>query len=240
MPDIAVIKLGSTFPDIAERLGDFEDWFVDGLSPEAASITVVDADAGERLPDPDAISGAVLTGSHAMVTDAPAWNTPVTRWIHRMVDARVPLLGVCYGHQLLAKAFGGTIGDHPHGREFGTVEIRLTADAERDALLGGLPARFPAHACHRQSVLTLPPEAVRLAGNAHDPHHAFVLADTAWGVQFHPEFNESAIRAYIRASAEDLRLEGQDPDRLLQSTAAAPEAAGLLKRFAAMAGSIAP
>ena len=236
MPRIAVIKLGSTFPKIAERLGDFEDWFVNGLSPAAASVSVVDAEGGSPLPDPSAISGAVLTGSHAMVTDATARNAAVIRWIHHMVDARVPLLGVCYGHQLLAAAFGGTVADHPDGREYGTVDIQLTAAAARDPLLAEMPDRFRAQSCHRQSVLELPPDAVLLAASAHDAHHAFAIEDTAWGVQFHPEFSETAMRGYIQASTADLTSEGQDPARLLKSTSPTPEAAGVLRRFARLAG----
>ena len=62
-----------------------------------------------------------------------------------LVERGIPTLGICYGHQLLAHALGGEVGDNPNGREFGTVTVELTAEAADDPLLGGLP-REPAGA----------------------------------------------------------------------------------------------
>src|SRR5690606_38861481 len=111
------------------------------------------------------------------------------------------VLGVCYGHQLLAHALGGRVDDHPAGREVGTVELELDAAGEGDALFGATPAKFRAHATHRQSVLELPPGATVLARSAHDPHHAVRYAPTAWGLQFHPEFSVGIMRGYLQLPA---------------------------------------
>lgn len=82
----------------------------------------------------------------------------------------MPALGICYGHQLLGHALGGTVGNHPDGGEFGTVEVRLLPEAAADPLFAGLPAVFPAQLFHRQSVLYLPSGAQVLASSQREPH----------------------------------------------------------------------
>jgi GMP synthase (glutamine-hydrolysing) len=142
------------------------------------------------------------------------------------------VLGICYGHQLLAHALGGEAGDHPQGAEVGTVTVTLDEAAATDALLRGLPAQFPAHAVHWQSALRLPEGAVRLAGNDHEPVHAFRAGAHAWGVQFHPEFDADVMRGYIDQLAGDLVRAGTNPAALREHVVPTDAAAGLLGRFA--------
>src|SRR5690625_7156962 len=82
------------------------------------------------------------------------------------------MLGVCYGHQLMAAAFGGHVDFHPEGRESGTLAVRLTETGRADALLRTLPERFYAHLTHAQSVLEAPSHAQVLAFNDHDANPA--------------------------------------------------------------------
>src|SRR5690606_28142940 len=137
--------------------------------------------------------------------------------------ADLPVLGICYGHQLLAYACGGRVDYHPAGREIGTVDVSLTQSSRTDPLLADLPMDFPAHATHSQSVLELPANAVHLARSAHDNHHAFRVGTAAWGLQFHPEFDAAIMKTYIEERAGDLREEGLDVDRLLQQVKETPE-----------------
>ncbi|CAM3785135.1 glutamine amidotransferase [Paracidovorax anthurii] len=232
---IVIARTGGTFEVLRGRLGDFADWVRTGLAAEAGGlpVTVVDAAAGAPLPEPGAIAGVVLTGSHAMVTDRAGWSEGLGRWLARAVAARTPVLGICYGHQLLAHALGGEVADHPDGLEIGTVEVHPEpAAAAGDALFAPLPAAFAAQVVHHQSVRRLPPGAVRLAGNAFEPHQAFRVGPCAWGVQFHPEFGAAAMQGYIDTLAPELRAAGHDPQRLGDAVRATPEAAGLLPRFA--------
>ncbi|AVS69235.1 glutamine amidotransferase [Paracidovorax avenae] len=230
---ILIARTGGTFPSLRERLGDFEDWVQAGLACTAAPVLTVDAAQGESMPDPDAVSGVVVTGSHAMVTDRAPWSETLGGWLGRAVAAQTPVLGICYGHQLLAHALGGEVADHPGGWEIGTVEVHTAPDAAGgDALFAGLPGAFGAQVVHRQSVRRLPAGAVRLAGNAFEPHQAFRVGQCAWGVQFHPEFAPDAMRGYIDALSADVRQAGRDPEALRGHVRATPEACGLLERFA--------
>ena len=201
MKRLSIIKAGSTFASTGRRFGDFEDWIISGLGSLRCPVEVVDAVHGGGLPEPGDCCGVVVTGSHAMVTDNLPWSLGIERWIPGLVDAGVPFLGICYGHQLLGRAAGGVVGYHPLGTESGTVCIRLADDARQDRLFDGIPGTFAAHATHAQSVLDLPPGAVRLAGNAFEPNHAFRVGRCAWGVQFHPEYSTEVMAAYLEQDA---------------------------------------
>ncbi len=197
MTKLTIIKLGETFPDLANRVGDFEDWIARGLGRPAERLDLVDARHGCSLPAPTALSAVVLTGSHRMVTDLEEPGRRVALWLRGIVEAAVPILGICYGHQLLAHAMGGTVGPNPLGPEIGTREIELTAEADTDPLFRNMPSPFLAHCCHEQSVLSPPPGAAVLAANPHDSCHAFRIGTSAWGVQFHPEFTADICGQYL-------------------------------------------
>ena len=85
---------------------------------------------------------------------------------------------------------------------------------------------------HRQSVLKLPDSAVLLARNSYEPHQAFRIGPCAWGVQFHPEFTDEVMAAYLEVQTPDLEKENLDAAALKAAVTAAPEANGLLGRFA--------
>lgn len=233
-PTILIVKTGDTFADLIRSFGDFEDWIRRGLGVDENQVRVVNAPAFEELPEPDTFSGVVIAGSHAMVTQNLDWSLRVEAWLAPVVTAGVPVLGICYGHQLLAKAMGGKVDFHPDGLEIGTEPISLTAEALSDPLLQGLPPVFKAHTCHSQTVLTLPPGAVHLAKNTHDPHHAFRLGHAAWGVQFHPEYTHAIMTGYIRNMSPVIQAMGRDPAQIQQKVTDSPEAAQVLTRFAAL------
>lgn len=234
---IAILKTGSTYPAIRERFGDFEDWFVAGLTRdrkddeshlELQTFHVVDGELPDASGEWD---GIVVTGSPAMVSEREPWSETTARWLANAIEAGVPALGVCYGHQLLAHAMGGEVGYHPQGRESGSYAIRLTASASEDPLFGSLPQQFPAQLTHLQSVLALPPGAVLLASSEFEPHQAFRIGNHAWGIQFHPEFSDDVMRAYLDVQTPALRKEGLDPAQLIDEVVETPDASALLQRF---------
>ncbi len=227
---LVILKTGTTFPELRSRFGDFENWFARGLS-SLLDLSVVNVAAGELPGHPEDWDGVVVTGSPAMVSDREDWSENTARWLAMAVEQRLPVLGVCYGHQLLAHALGGEVGYHPEGRETGTRAVERLPDAESDPLLGSLPERFRAHLTHKQSVLKLPPGARLLARNRFEPHQAFRVGDCAWGLQFHPEFTDAIMKAYLEIQTPDLTRENLDPEALLAEVEPAPEAARLLQRF---------
>lgn len=240
-----VIKTGRTYDGIHARHGCFEDWMIAGLGVARERVEVVSVFEGDLLPaqlddgrNGHRYCGIVITGSPAMVTERQPWSEAVARWLaFELVEkrARVPVLGICYGHQLIAHALGGRVDYNPRGREIGTVELQGTAALADDPLLGGTPFPLVAHVTHLQSVVELPPGAVHLAASALEPHHAFRIGDSIWGVQFHPEFSDDIMRAYIDLLDERMAREGLDVGAIRAAVRPAPASNAILRRFAVLA-----
>ena len=209
----------------------FPHWIRVAAGLERDSAVVVNVQAGEPLPSREGFAGAIVTGSAAMVTDRADWSEASAAWLRDAAHEGLPLLGICYGHQLIAHALGGEVGDHPQGREMGTIHLELHPHAEEDPLFKGLPAQFAAQATHLQTVLRPPPGATVLARSVHDACHAFRWGDRAWGVQFHPEFSATHMRGYVRAREEALTREGHCHKQLARGVSATPHARRVLQRF---------
>ncbi|MGE0079699.1 MAG: glutamine amidotransferase [Thiohalomonadaceae bacterium] len=231
-----ILKAGDKIAALAGREGDYEDWIAAGLGLARDAADVVAVHRGAPLPALDQVSAVVITGSGAMVTERLPWMRAVERWLADAVARGVPVLGICFGHQILAQALGGRVDYNPRGVEVGTVEVRLAPGAQAHPLFAGAPERFRAQASHRQSVLTLPPGAQLLASSDGDPHQAFAIGPCAAGVQFHPEFDEGIVRAYAQSYSARLHEEGKDPAAVLARSGPSPHAAAVLRRFAACAG----
>jgi GMP synthase (glutamine-hydrolysing) len=229
---VLIIKTGTTIPSVAARRKDYESWIASGMGLPPAQVIVSQVYADEPLPRTQEIAGAVITGSSAMVTEREPWSERTAHWLRDAVQAGTPVLAICYGHQLLAHAYGGTVEYNPQGRQIGTIDVELTQEAEHDALFSGFEPVLHVPVSHLQSVTKLPPGALRLASSARDPNHAFSLGERAWGVQFHPEFDADIVRGYIDARREQIGAEGLDADRLSATATDTPHGTLLLRRFA--------
>ena len=231
---ILIIKTGNTLPSLLDENEDFEDWFIRGTGLEANRFVCCAVDKGESLPAIDEVVAAIVTGSPAYVTDLAPWNEVSAVYLRLLHRQQKPILGVCYGHQLLAWAFGGVVGFHPGGGEIGTIDLELTSEADSDVLFAKMPKQFSAQASHQQSVLSLPDGAVLLAKNSFDAHHAFRLGSSTWGVQFHPEFSAHVMSTYISERRDDITREGLNVEELLARVEATPVSASLLQQFSAL------
>ena len=141
----------------------------------------------------------------------------------------MPLLGICFGHQMIAQALGGEVKKNPRGREIGTVRVQRLLD---DPLFAGLPRSFDMNATHVDAVVELPPHAEVLATTSLDPVAAFRVGDRVKAVQFHPEFDADVMRGYLRARTDKVREEGLDPDALLAAVHEGTRGRDVLRGFA--------
>jgi GMP synthase-like glutamine amidotransferase len=135
------------------------------LDEKSASVTVVNAHLGEPLPGgTNGYDGLVVLGGgqNALDDEGSPWFPDLLGLMRGFVDSGRATLGVCLGSQLLARAYGA---DNLIGaaREFSWREVELTEDGRSDAVLGGLPERFPIFQWH-DDTFTLPRGGVRLAG----------------------------------------------------------------------------
>jgi GMP synthase (glutamine-hydrolysing) len=225
-----IVETGQPVPTMRRHRG-FPHWIRTAAGLAADEVEAVDVEAGAALPPHDAYAGILVTGSGAMVTERRDWSERTAGWLRGAAHEGAAIFGICYGHQLLAHALGGRVGDNPNGREMGTVPVAMLPAAADDPLFTGLPQPFAAQTTHLQAVLDMPAEAVLLATTNLDPCHAFRWRDRAWGVQFHPEFSGTHMRGYVHARRDALAREGIDPVRVLRGVRAAPHARRVMRRF---------
>lgn len=145
--------------------------------------------------------GWIITGSPASVHDGDAWVGQLFGLIRQIVAEGVPLFGACFGHQAIAKALGGVVGNNPGGWVFGLTETEM----ERQ--------RLRLYAAHKEQVLALPEGAVVVGGNADCPVGSFAIGRGVLTTQYHPEMTPEFIAALV----EELR--GQLPDAVVERAA---------------------
>jgi GMP synthase (glutamine-hydrolysing) len=191
MRRVLILQAGSADPAVRARWGDYPAWFARLLAPYV-ELKVV-RPYQEPLPPLASFHGVLMTGSPSSVTAPEPWMEESAAYMLAAARTR-PVLGVCFGHQLLARALGGRVEQNPRGREAGTVEVHLTAAGARDPLFAGSPAALMVQQTHADQVLELPPGAVLLARNDFSPVQAFGVGEAIRCLQFHPEMDAERSR----------------------------------------------
>lgn len=206
---IVVLRAGDAVPDVAQRRGEFAELIRETLGPShQGTWETVDVRTDAKLPDPRSADAFIMTGSSSSVTERAPWMLRAEAHLRDIADAGVPLLGICFGHQMIAQALGGEVVKNPRGREMGSVEVTRLA---HDPIFEGLSDRFLVSATHVDTVDKLPPGARVLAHTVLEPTAAFAIGDHVRGVQFHPELDHEAMHGYVRARADKILADGLDP-----------------------------
>ena len=107
-----------------------------------------------------------------------------------------PVLGICFGHQLIADTFGGEVRKNTKGWELGSCEINLTNSGTESLLFSDIPNPLIAYQSHQDIVCKLPDGAI-LFGRNHMGIQSFCYNDQFYGVQFHPEFTKTVMEKYL-------------------------------------------
>ena len=170
-----------------------------------ATLTVYNANEGEIPPpigDPDPVEtpngpiqsfdGVIISGSQSSVYDDRPWIQTLSRWVEGALSDGMPVLGVCWGHQLLAQVLGGTVKGGSY--ELGYVQVE---QEDSDPIWDGIPNPFTVFATHSDHVVALPPDATLLASNETGVQ-AF-RRGPAYAVQFHPEYDLRTAKAMINS-----------------------------------------
>jgi GMP synthase-like glutamine amidotransferase len=200
MPKITIVETGVISPKNRARHGSFPQMFerLLGAADASASFATVRLMDGEALPDPAGLEAILLTGSPAGVYDDLDWIAPLERFVRAAYDAKTPMAGICFGHQLIAQALGGTVAKSEKGWGIGrhvydVVPGNGVIDGETIAIA----------ASHQDQVIAPPTGATTILHSEFTPHAGLLYANgTAMSVQPHPEFTAAFAHVCCEKAGE--------------------------------------
>jgi GMP synthase-like glutamine amidotransferase len=191
--EIGILRTGAPPGDLEARFGPYDAMFERLLGPGFAS-RAYDVPAGELPPCADAHPAFLITGSAAGVYEPLPWIGPLLGFL-REARGKAKLVGICFGHQAMAEAFGGRVEKSERGWAAGLQDYELV---ERASWMGEHPpARIAVPVSHQDRVVIAPPGADMLAHSAFSPFGMLAWGGEALSMQFHPEFEPDYTRALI-------------------------------------------
>ena len=202
---IGILAAGDTPRSLAETYGHYPEMFEGLFAGRGYGWQVFDVPNGDYPARPEDCDAYLVTGAAAGVYDPDPWIAELLQFL-RAARGRSKLVGVCFGHQAMAQAFGGEVIKSPKGWGIGlhTYGVR----AQRDWM--NPPPAFSLSASHQDQVVVVPPDAVVLAGSDFCPNGMLAYGDDAISLQLHPEFAPDYSKALIGAR----RRAGRLPDDL--------------------------
>jgi len=203
---LAILETGVPPEPLADEFGSYPDMFARLLGP-GFEIYTFDVEKGE-LPERGAHGAYLVTGSPAGVYDPLPWIAPLMEFIRSADGAK--MIGVCFGHQVMAQALGGEVIKSPNGwgaglHRYEVVHPQRWTNGEREV---AIPAS------HQDQVVRQPPNTQVVARSGFTPFAALAWKDRpAISFQFHPEFSVGYAKALIEKRFDRVN----DPDRALAS-----------------------
>ena len=213
MPHVTIMETGLVSPKNRELHGSYPQMFENLIGAADANVTfnTVSIPAGEPLPDVGRLEAILITGSSAGVYDAFDWIAPLEDFVRTAHDNKVPMVGVCFGHQLIAQALGGTVRKSENGWGLGRHVYDV---APGNAVIEG--ARIALACSHQDQVIAPPAGARTILSSDFTPHAGLLYGDTTLSVQPHPEFSVG----YALACCEVVHSKGHAPDSLVATAKA--------------------
>ncbi len=169
-------------------------------------------DQGDPVPvDFDDVDGVISLGGAANVDDKHGWIEKECAFIRGAHERGLPVVGVCLGAQMIAKALGGTV-DKAAQREAGFVDVDLLPVAHTDTIMAGIAWKTPQFSLHRYEVTELPAGGVRLAKSEHCANQAFRVGMRTYGFQYHFEADRPMMNELLADARSDLHAAGMTTD----------------------------
>ncbi|MCE8525857.1 type 1 glutamine amidotransferase [Ruegeria pomeroyi] len=195
---IGILLTGHAPDTLIDATGDYDAFFVRLLGPQSFEFETFAVVDGQFPSGAEAADGWLITGSrHGVYEDHP-WIPPLEALIREIRDKGQPLIGVCFGHQIIAQALGGKVEKFKGGWAIGPTEYDMGGE------------QVTVNAWHQDQVVALPDGAEVLASNDFCRNAMVAYGDTIWTIQAHPEYDNEFIGGLIRT-----RGRGVVPDPVL-------------------------
>lgn len=192
---LCILQAGEFSPEMDPEIPRYQPLYRDLFAPfdnvDLTFFRVRDGIFPESIDDHDAF---LITGSAAGTYDDYDWLAPLRDMIRDIHKARKPLVGICFGHQIIADALGGSSGKSPKGWGLG---VRRAAVSNAPTWMDELGPSFDLLYVHQDQVTEVPEGAVVIAGNNFCPIAGFTLGDHIFCIQGHPEFTPDTVRCII-------------------------------------------
>lgn len=206
--NLAILATGTPPAPLIEKFGRYPEMFRRLLGLDSP-LDSYDVAAGVLPTDPQDHDAYLITGAAAGVYDPLPWIEPAKAFL-RAAKGRAKLVGVCFGHQLLAETFGGHVEKSDKGWGVGLHTYPIVL---REPWMDSTPA-VSVPASHQDQVVMQPPNTEVLASSLFTPYAALAWRDQpAVSFQFHPEFSPDYAKALIESRRDRL----PDPDAALAS-----------------------
>ncbi len=186
---IGILQTGRSPDEMRKKHGDYGDIFQAMLAGRGFAFDVYAALDGELPASVDAADGWLITGSKFGVYEDHAWIPPLEEFLRAAFAQGVPIIGVCFGHQLLAQALGGKVEKFVGGWSVGAADYDTDDASGHDRVL----------AWHQDQIVELPPGAEVIGSSDFCQYAMLAYGDRALTVQPHPEFTVDFIADLIEA-----------------------------------------
>ncbi len=191
--------------DHFENKDDEGQWFVNRYSHiPGISITTCNVCDGESLPSAHEADGLVLAGSYNSVHDHIAWQQLVRAWLPDMRKQKIPILGICGSHQLIAHSVGAKVVPVDGGPFAGTFPILLTDAGKSSPIMRNISDNDCFHYANSEHVVGIPEGSTLLANSSKVPFAALDFGAHCYTTQFHPEATDETLGTIWRYKAPEL------------------------------------
>ena len=212
---IGILRAGRVNPRIVGRFGEYPRMVETLLQPEGDEFAFEywPVTEGGIPNDPASCDGWMITGSRHGVYDDLPWISTVGAFLRDAVEADRPVLGICFGHQLLAHALGGRVEKSDRGWGIGVQEYEVV---ERPPWMSGAPDRIAFQSIHQDQVVEAPAGAVRVATSDFCPSAMLAYGSNGYSIQAHPEFTPEFSLALLNV-VRGVRIEESVCDQAIRT-----------------------